>query len=87
MKTYHPKQLILESVEDRVRTWSTFKDQAQMTPFSKVELKLSMIGELKFFLGLQINNHKMEFISIKPNMSGSTTNDAPLDPQSRPSFK
>ncbi|RDY00869.1 putative mitochondrial protein, partial [Mucuna pruriens] len=36
MKTYHLEQQILGNVEDRVRTQSTFKDQAQITMLLEV---------------------------------------------------
>ncbi|RDX66799.1 hypothetical protein CR513_54402, partial [Mucuna pruriens] len=39
MKTYHLKQQILGNVQDRVKTRSIFKDQAQVALFSKVEPK------------------------------------------------
>ncbi|RDX93122.1 hypothetical protein CR513_24661, partial [Mucuna pruriens] len=39
MKTYHPEQQILGNIEDRVRTCSTFKDQAQMALLLEVEPK------------------------------------------------
>ena len=40
--------------------------------FSEVmqkEFEMSMLGELGFFLGLQIYQKKMEFSSLSPNMS------------------
>ncbi|RDX74661.1 putative mitochondrial protein, partial [Mucuna pruriens] len=39
MKTYHLEQQILGNVEDRVKTQTTFKDQAQMALLLEVEPK------------------------------------------------
>ncbi|RDY01003.1 Copia protein, partial [Mucuna pruriens] len=82
--TYHSKQQMLGNIQEKVRTRSTFKDQALVAILSEVEPKniedalvdegwikamqeeldqfqkndiefeMSMMGQLKFFLGLQI---------------------------------
>ncbi|RDX77619.1 putative mitochondrial protein, partial [Mucuna pruriens] len=65
MKTYHPIQQILGNVEDRIKTRSTFNDQAQMTMLSEVEPKNieETLLDVGWILAMQEKNDIWKLVS------------------------